>query len=248
MSHYRLEVIMPPAPAEKIGELLDQIMAPYCENNDLPEDRDDNSALYEWAAQESQAFWDFFVVGGRFAGSKLEASLDPEKFDQFQNELQERGITVSGITFGKPTLSPASQEKDVDQLWRDYFPGTTEHCPLFSHSNNQYDSDDTLPSDICTLAEVPANYRCAHLMIATPQFNYRKKDSESSTWDGPIACEWQIQKSIWNGSNFIDSAWDGSVAGAVDMFRNLIEHRNEDYKAVIEPKPDWLCITVDYHS
>jgi len=64
--HSLLEIIMPPT--DDVEGAIATIMAPFNEQPD--EDQEDVS---------SYTFWDWYVIGGRFSGSKLQSRLDPEK-------------------------------------------------------------------------------------------------------------------------------------------------------------------------
>src|SRR5262245_27782076 len=107
--HYHLEVILPPV--DNVEQAIGQILEPFDENG---KDEDGH--------RNSHAFWDWYVVGGRWAGAKLQAMLDPKKLEEFNAELTKRKVTVSGIQAGKQELSPASQIPMVDALWNEFFP------------------------------------------------------------------------------------------------------------------------------
>lgn len=64
-----------------------EIMGPFDENGE----------------DQPHAFWDFYVIGGRWAGQKLKASLDPKKLEAFYALLAKHKITVSGLQPCKPT-------------------------------------------------------------------------------------------------------------------------------------------------
>lgn len=233
--HYKLEIIMPPTTKQNTEAQIAFIMAPYDENIDIPEDRDDDDALFEWASKTKQAFWDFYTIGGRFAGSKFKATLNQNKLKQFTEELDKQKITVSGIQCGKQALSPASQIPVVDKLWNEYFPGSGA-CQLFAHSNNQYDSGDAHAMDICTLDKMPHDYECEQVMIVTPQF------------DGALGVESMFNRSIWDGRRFHDTDWSGTVGEALDRHVKRIENYVKSFQDQNTPKDDWLCVTIDYHS
>lgn len=183
-------------------------------------------------------FWDFYVIGGRFSGSKLNHRMGDERVKAFVAELEEIKVTVSGMTCGKQTLQPASQIPTVDALWRERFPdsGLTV-CPLFSHSNDQYDSDSTIPGDVCELAQVGDDYKASRVVIAGPNF-----DGSSIE---PLHME---QDSFWNGVNHLETTWDGTVADAVNRFADRIRGYKPEYIARVTPQADWLVVTVDVHS
>src|SRR6185503_20458398 len=105
--HYHLEIIMPPT--EDVERSVAEILKRFNEN------ADDET--------RSNAFWDWYQSGGRYSGCKLEALVPQERRDAFWAELKARGVTVSGLQFGKQELKPASQIPSVDALWREMCPG-----------------------------------------------------------------------------------------------------------------------------
>lgn len=219
--HYHLEIIMPPT--DDVEGQITNIMAEYDEKAESTDDFDANP----------HAFWDFWVIGGRWAGRKLEATLDSAKLERFMDELKFRKVTCSGFQAGKQSLSPESQIPMVDALWVEYFPESgVSVCPLFAHSNDQYDSSSNLPGDICKVSEVPENLSCSHVLIARE--SYRK--------DGTYAAATMRQTSVWNGCNLEKTDFDGTVKQAVCDFNEKIPNSERHIK------DDWLCVTVDYHS
>ena len=200
MSHYHLEIVMPPT--EDVNAAIAAIMQPFSERNDEP----------------NHAFWDYWVIGGRYSGSKLEANVGEEKIDAFREELIKREVTISNLTFGKAELSPASQIPEVDALWREMCPGAGDVCPLFAHAG------DRMQGDICTVADIPKELRAFTFIYA--------EFLESCGWMAKTL--WH--KDIWNGVSFQSSQWSGNVLEAIAAVRHS------------EIAPDWLCVTVDYHS
>lgn len=222
--HYHCEVIMPKS--KNIEKDLETIMEPFREENDSED------AL--------PAFWDFYVVGGRWAGTKETCAYDAEKLEQFYIELKKREITVSGFRAGKETLQPSSQIPMVDKLWCEFFPTETGEivaCPLFSHSNNQYDSSDFISCDVCLVEEIPENLACSRVIIAGPSYD-----------DKSIEAHFMLCDSLWNGVNHMDAKWDGNIHTALQLFSDYIKRYRKEYAEKITPQNDWLCITVDYHS
>lgn len=220
--HHQLEILMPPT--SNVEQSVEQVLEQFSENAD-EEDRSNN------------AFWDFWVIGGRFSGSKFQDSLDQDKLKEFREKLSEMKVTVSGVTCGKQTLQPSSQIESVDSLWRDYFPNSVEACPMFSHSNDQYSSESTTYMDICELKNIAKNTKCGHFILAT--LNYAET---------AFKAEYMIEKSMWNGVNFVESGWDGEVSTAIDMAAEKTKHYKDEYKEKRTPKGDWVLVTVDYHS
>jgi hypothetical protein len=228
--HYHCEVIMPKT--KDIQGDLESILAPFQEN--MGEDED-----VEWIS-ERYSFWDFWVIGGRWAGTKETCIYDKDKIDAFYAELEKRNVTVSEVQCGKSELSPASQIPMVDELWCAFFPTETGEivpCPIFAHSNNQYDSDTCIACDICCLEELPKTLTCSRVIIAGPDFDGNK-----------VEAKYMLCDDMWNGVNFVPVTWDGKITTALEMFKEHLSTYAEKYKQKYTPKPDWLCITIDYHS
>lgn len=222
--HYHLEIVMPPT--EDIKAAVSKIMAPFDENHEEGEDHDSR-----------HAFWDFWVIGGRFAGTKVQASYDPQRLEFFHEALKERKVTVSGMTWGKQELQPTSQIPMVDALWKEFFPQFKgEHCPLFNHSNNQYSSESLLPEDVSLFKDVVPTMKCSRIIFAG--LNYKTE----------LAAIQMYQTDFWNGVSWQDSKWEGDFSEAVKMFNEGLEHYKDEYKEKVTPKPDWLVVTVDYHT
>jgi len=213
---------------KNIEEAIETIMKPFSKNN---KDTD---------GPTGNEFWDFYVIGGRWAGSKEICGYDENKISEFYKALRDKKITISGLTFGKQSVDPPSQIPIVDQLWNEFFPtenGEIIPCPKFSHSNNQYDSGDFISCDICLVEEIPEKLFCSRIIIAGPSYD-----------DTIIEAKFMLCESQWNGVNHMPIDWNGSVKTAINMFEKNCKNYNEDYRKKVLPKPDWLSITVDYHS
>lgn len=230
--HHHLEVVIPPT--MNIEEAITSILKPFDENGD---DED---------GYKKHAFWDFWSIGGRFAGTKLLAQYDKEKLDAFYQWLRDEHVTVAGLVCGKQEISPASQIPKVDAKWNEMFPSNEFlPCPLFRHSNDQYGKglSGTLPADVQRLSDVPAALECDHVIIAKPSY-----DSTTETFTGPLQAEFMLKEDAWNGCNHMKVDWDGKLHSAVQKFRERAESYTEEFKARALPQPDWLVVTVDYHS
>ena len=57
-----------------------------------------------------------------------------------------------------------------------------------------------------------------------------------------------LSKSLWNGVNHEDTQWDGNVAAGIAMHLKRLTNYAETYAEKATPQPDWLIVTVDYHS
>lgn len=220
--HYTLEVIMPPT--DDIEASLEQVMKQF---DECPEDDEDGYAKY--------GFYDYYVIGGRWSGRKVKAMLDEKKLDEFYERLKEEKITVHGVTFGKQELNPSSQIPFVDNLWNEYFPESPlKVCPLFRHSNSD---EKTLYGDICKIGEIPERLTASRVIIAAPNYDGTK-----------LEAKFMIEDSYYNGVQWRDTQWDGNVLGCLDAYKDMIKNYQEDYRKKHEPHPDWICVTVDYHS
>ncbi len=234
MSHYHCEVVIPPT--DDIEAAVASVLAPFDESPDeANEDQDDRNA-----------FWDFYVIGGRFAGNKMLAKYDMAKLEAFEAWLRERGTTVQGLLCGKPELSPASQAAEIDAKWNESFPSDPPiPCPLFAHSNDQYGRNGRgrLPEDVLPLAGVPERLRVSRVIFAAPSYS-----SETNEHTGPLKANFMLCDSKWNGCNHMPIKWDGSIADALTQYRKNLSCCKEEYAAKVTPTDEWLCVTVDYHS
>ena len=227
--HHHLEVVIPPT--DNVTESVKQVMARWDENAE----GDDASR---------HAFWDFYVIGGRWAGDKFIQSLDKDFLQQFYDWCTAEKVTCSGLVFGKREINPACQIPKVDAKWNELFTpagSTPVACPLFSHSNDQFDSNDQLDGDVWPLAK-SLNVSCSHIIFAGPKYvdgEFTLKQLEADN---------MFRTETWNGCTWQKTDWDGTVKHAVEMVKKHQEHMREEYRAMVEPQDDWLCVTVDYHS
>lgn len=230
--HYHCEIVMPPT--DDVEAAVRQIMAPFDENGSESKDED---------YSPKHAFWDYWLIGGRWAGSKQEATYDPEKLEAFNQWCVDEKITVSGFRAGKQELSPADQTPKVDAKWNEMFrPGSTEPCPLFKHSNKR---DEPLAGDICKLSEVSASMKCGRVIVARPKWDDK---AGKHSWAAGAKAGFMMTDTAWNGCNHMPVDWDRTFGSALEAARKDLEHSRSDWRAMCEPKPDWLVVTVDYHS
>lgn len=216
--HYQLEIIMPPT--GEIEAAISEILAPFDENLDRG---DENANGYP--------FWDWWQLGGRWSGNKLLDILGRDRIDEFHAILNENHVTVSSLQFGKPTLNPVSQVSLVDRLWRDHFADApTLECPLFDHVKQAV-------GDVMRLANTPARVSCSHVIIAGPGWKA-----------GTLQAQTMLTQDIWNGVSIQPTRWDGTLGAALEVHAKSIESTREDLRVARTPQPDWLVVTVDYHS
>jgi len=170
-------------------------------------------------------FWDYWLIGGRWGGNKLLASLDDEKIKEFMELLTKEGITVSSV-------SPASQADRVNELWNQAFPNSpVKECPLFDNYAGDF-------GDVMKWADLPVDFKCGTVIIAEHHW-----DDETRLDAG-----YMLMDQIWNGVTHQKTAWDGSVHTAMKQYLERLDHMSEEHKAKNKPTPDWVCVTVDYHS
>jgi hypothetical protein len=214
--HYHCEIIMPPT--DDVEATVAKVLAPFME-----EGTDENG----YANQHT--FWNWYVVGGRWTGNKLLQTLGRDKVQSFREELRARNVTVHGLIWGKPELSPAGQKESVDQLWREWFPDSPmKECPLFKDAGD-------MPGDIMPLKDVDRSMTAGRVIIAT-------------FFHGRAKAEFMIEQQFWNGVTHVDTTWDGTIGSALDMNIEKHEGYTEEYKEASTPQDDWLVVTVDYHS
>lgn len=231
--HYHLEVVMPPT--DDVHGALEEILAPFDENKQGDED-----------GASGHAFWDYWVIGGRWAGAKAEARIGKDNIAAFYEWCREADIKVLGLTMGKQTVATTEMREAVDAKWREMFPGTFDTCPLFDHANNQLGlgGRSDLDGDVCRFADVPASLSCAHIIFAGPSYNAAHKDA---VWTGPPRATFMLSQTAWNGVTHMPVAWDGIFSSALAMFRDKHSGYKPEYAAKITPTDDWIVVTVDYH-
>lgn len=233
MSHYHCEIVIPPQ--DDIEAALNAVLAPFDEN-----------AREDEEGRGQHAFWDFWVIGGRWAGHKMLAHYDAAKLDEFHEWLTTEKVTVAGVQCGKQELSPPSQAAKVDAKWNEMFPSAVfVPCPLFRHSNDQYAKglSGTLPGDVSRLDEVPERLECGRVIFAGPAFS-----GDTDGWTGPLEAKFMLCESQWNGCNHMRVDWDGRFASALEKYRESLVNYREGYVNQVRPEADWLVVTVDYHS
>lgn len=219
MSHYIAEILLPPDVPVEAG--VAQVMTGFCEETEEGKVRQ-----ADW--------WDFYKIGGRFSGHKLECRLDPQRLQAFREELAARQVTVHALTCGKPQLAPASQGARVDALWREWFPGQGESCPLFAHSRDQYRSRGYYEDDVCLVRDIHERLTCSRLIVAGP--HWKEKDQVE-------AC-WMRVTSFWNGVEWQETDFDGSVRAGLEA----IQQDAQQYPGRAMFADDWQVVTVDYHN
>ena len=223
--HYHCEIILPPQ-FKNVKKAVEQVLAPFSESQE--ENRD--------------TFWDWYQIGGRYAGSHVTSRYDPELLKRFNEELRSREVTVSGLVWGKEELSPPEQIPMVDALWAEMFPSSgLKHCPLFFHSNKNHDDVD---GDICRVSELGQWQRAYRVIIAGPAYSAK---AGKHTFDAADAVH-MIEQSIWNGVTHVDTKFDGNVLAEIERFNSGSDRYAADYAKLVRVTPDHIAVTVDYHS
>jgi len=234
--HHHCEIVLPPG-TDNIEAAVASVMRHVDEN--MSSDNEEFS--------DKHAFWDFYVIGGRFAGSKLMARYDQDRVSEFHKWLTKENVTVSGFVCGKQELKPASQIEKVDSKWNEMFPSEGNvmvACPIFAHSNDQYGRDGrgTIDGDVCTLGEA-MDVSCERVIFAGP--SYDLKPGERT---GPPEAVFMLCGSQWNGVNHMPVAWDGKIGSALSAWSKGLANYKETYQAIMRPHAEWITVTVDYHS
>lgn len=205
-------------PTDHVEVAITAILRPFDENLDRYSD-DANG----------HPFWDWWVIGGRWSATKILPT--EEELAPFYQKLQDANVTVSSVRAGKQTLRPPEQAELVDNLWNETFPDSpVKTCPIFD--NYDGDSGDVLP-----LSAVDGNLKAGHVIIAGPN------------WDNTgLSATFMVTEDVWNGVNHQQTTWDGTIAGAIAMFGERTSYYKQEWKDSHTPGPDWLVVTVDYHS
>lgn len=206
--HYICEIIMPPT--DNVEAAVTKAMEDFREGGE----------------DSYKPFWDFWVIGGRFSGHKLEAKYPEDQLSAFYDKLREAQVQVKGVICGKQELAPEFIEF-VDKTWAETVPGFGKVCPLFNRYNDQYQNSTRYP-DISLLEETPLNSTACRVIIVDHNFK-------------PV---FMLEDEFYNGVNFVKTAWDGTVGGAIDMFRQHYSFKNHEDLIT----DDSLVVTVDYHS
>jgi hypothetical protein len=214
--HFRLELILPPT--ENLEADIKTILGSWAEEY---ED--------EYGNNNDHAFYDYYVIGGRFSGSKIETLLGESRIKKFRETLAEKKVTVSNLQFGKQTISPSSQISLVDKLWNEHFPDSpVKTCVLFDHYKENF-------GDIMNLKDIPEELTAERVVIAG--YDYKEK----------LDIRYMLARSLWNGSRHQDTQWDGKISSALRDYDKYLSRANEEHRKKQLPNRDWLCVTIDCH-
>lgn len=241
--HALAEVVIPPKfrpnLTDAVGQVMEHFLRPEYDGDGEETDREN------WKAD----WWDWWKIGGRWSGEKTLARVDKDRLSEFYKELSKQKVTVSGLVMGRKELQPAAQIPKVDALWREWFPGHGDRCPVFQHAYQARLKTggliDYFDHDVCTVGELPERYTCERLLIS----------GERADEPGKLYAVRHLAKEYWNGVEHQDTKFDGKVKKALDdMIRKAARKKSgkEDYKIGDVRRAglanDWLCVTVDYHN
>ena len=216
--HFHNEIVIPPTKHLSVEPVVKEVMARFDETSeDVP----------EW--EQKHTFWDYFLIGGRFSGSKLTSGIPKEDMDEFIKLLQHHNITVSNFQAGKQNIEPRYQVPMVNALWQEKFPGKGSVCPIFK-------SDEKYNSDICTVENIKDGLKCYRVIIGT--FNAKKNKYEAS---------WMIEENMFNGLCLIKSDWDTTVKHALKKYHDYLHQYDRVPQPHMLVQDDWLVVTVDNH-
>lgn len=224
--HSHCEIVIPPT--HDVESAVMSVMSEYDENNE---------------DQRSFAFWDWYVIGGRWAGCKLMSKFDAKKLGQFTEWLDSEKLTISGLVWGKQELNPRDQIERVDAKWNEMFPsdgGAIAACPIFKHSNP---NGEMIDGDICRVSEMKSDYKCSRILFSGPSY-----DQETDGYTGQLKSTFMLSEDFWNGTNHVRTIWDLTFKHALNLFQESIEHTSDAYKSAVSIQDDWLVVTVDSHS
>lgn len=223
--HHNLTLILPPMELDRVEAAVAAILKPFDENHSDPE-------YYGGDGRNKHAFWDWYVIGGRYSTRLIQSKLDPQKLEEFSKQVEAMKVRVSPVVVGNEKLVEQADADAIDNLWNTMFPesGLTK-CPFFEHGLSQYHN--TIDRDTMPLGEVPVSYKSYGVMIAN------RAGTEA---------EFLVQHSQYNGVCYIDTAWDQTLGDALRLYADKIQHYKDEWRAANTPTNDWLVVTVDYHN
>ena len=204
MSHYHVELIMPPTPWFAIEDRVLDILLPLRKGDD--EETWPADPLYDW-----------YKIGGRFAGTKYGLGCDPKRLRKFYEELYSEAFATDVTVIGGARFWSDSDLPKVNALWRKWFPedevGT---CPFIG----PYPTGE---QDICRVDRIPDELAADAVVVG----------NEADQVVFRLAIE------IWDSARqeFQRTGFDGSVPDALRRCR----------AQGIEPAGDWLAVTLDCH-
>ena len=224
MSHYHLEIIMPPT--DDVDAAVTKIMAPFNENP--PE---------EAKVDSLPPFWDFWQIGGRWTGAH-----DPSYIPEDDPRNHETCFLCGGTGFRRDDAGEKARERDPTY--------TCNGCGTYDNETKAWKHILPTPGvaikwptqwvrfggDVAKFGDVPDDFTAARVIFAAP--NYKDE----------LAATSMFSDKIWNGCNRERTTWNGTFLGAIRLHRDAIKHYSDEAKERVTPYLDWLVVTVDYHS
>ena len=165
--HYCLEIIIPSMERDQIAETIEHILDPFSEYNEDP---------------HATTFFDWYVIGGRWNGTKAQQFISKERIDEFYAKLNEMKVTVSSVIAGKQHLSDEFVEP-VNELWKEMFADTPfNHCPIFDNWESRYTDALDYPGNVMKLGDLHPDTSCARVILAGPEqrWNHETHESENT--------------------------------------------------------------------
>jgi len=87
--------------------------------------------------------------------------------------------------------------------------------------------------------------KCGRVIVARPKWDDKNR---KHSWMAGAQAGFMLTDTAWNGCNHMPVAWDGTFGAALEAAKKDLEHSRDNWRALCEPKADWLVVTVDYHS
>lgn len=186
MSHYHVELILPPTP--RLGWALEERILEIL----LPLRKGDDEAT--WPADP---LFDWYKIGGRFAGTKHGLRCDPERRRKFYAALYSEAFATDEFT--KLGFWGDNQLPAVNALWRTWFPeDEVGICPFIG----PYPTGD---QDICRVDRIPDELK-ADTVVVGNEANQVVLRLKTEIWDSARR-------------RFLDTGFDGSVLNALRQCR-----------------------------
>ena len=139
----------------------------------------------------------------------------------------------------KRALSPYMQGEDDMPVWWDWY--TIGGAWKEVKANATPGWAVPTPASVLPLSDVSRNrLKCYRFAVVTPY------DDEYA----PGEIRFVVSSEIWNGSNYEETRWNGTVGQALDDM--LASHDRmrftDETRERFAPQDDWLLVTVDLHN
>lgn len=225
--HAVAEIIIPPT--KDIKASITTVMEYFIEEDDKGEKPKGGHA--DW--------WDFWEIGGRFSGRKIECKIDPNKLTQFNEFLKDQNITVSPVTCGKHgiervdicTVATIPDELTCDRL---IIAGLE---PNFEEWSRNFD---------LAKAEFGVGVTEESFFHQHPRWNEARRKADDVTPKTELCVQRMWLLSYWNTVEWQPTAFEGNVKKALADMRT--QPRLSDEYPWCGWEDDYLVVTVDYHN